>query len=416
MKSKANNNLSLYIHWPFCKSKCPYCDFNSHIYKNIEYDLWESCYLSEIDNFAHIIKNRNLKSIFFGGGTPSLMNPKTVEKIVEKILFLSKKNHKDIEITLEANPTSVENSKFVDFKIAGINRVSIGIQSFDEKELKFLGRNHSPEEAINAIEVASKNFERFSFDLIYALPNQSLKSWKKTLNEAMQIAKTHISLYQLTIENGTKFYSMHKSGEFELPNQELASELYYVTGEILEKNNFNHYEISNYAAKGQESRHNLSYWNYDEYIGIGPGAHGRISENSLERHVTRNPIIDMAAMDGRTDELYATTMIYAPEGWLKAVKENASGIREKVLLSKSEIFTEIFMMGMRLKCGINDEKLNRYVNKSFSDIISGNNIFDKLASLELVEFSENRIIPTKKGLLLNNYLIKSIVNKVENII
>ena len=396
------NSLSIYIHWPFCKSKCPYCDFNSHIYSSIDYDLWESCYLKEIDNFSHIIKNRNLKSIFFGGGTPSLMNPKTVEKIIEKILFLSGKNHKNLEITLEANPTSVENSKFIDFKSAGINRVSIGVQSFDEKELKFLGRNHSSEDAMNAISIASRNFERFSFDLIYALPNQSLDAWKKTLHKAMEIAKSHISLYQLTIETGTKFYSIHKSGGFELPTSELSSELYSITGEILAKNNFNHYEISNYAVRGQESVHNLSYWNYDEYIGIGPGAHGRIFENDYGNE-----------MGGK---LYATTMIYAPEGWLRAVKENSSGLREKIPLSKTEIFTEIFMMGMRLSSGMSDRKLKKYLDLNFADItdVGGNKIFDKLVSQGLIDVLENNMVaPTKRGILLNNYLVKSIVNEAK---
>jgi putative oxygen-independent coproporphyrinogen III oxidase len=400
------DSLSIYIHWPFCKSKCPYCDFNSHIYENIDYDLWEECYLKEIDNFSYIIKNRNLKSIFFGGGTPSLMKPKTVEKIIEKILFLSNKNHKDLEITLEANPTSVENSKFIDFKSAGINRVSIGVQSFDEMELKFLGRNHSSEEAMNAISIASRNFERFSFDLIYALPNQSLEAWKKTLHKAMEIAKTHISLYQLTIEVGTKFYSIHKSGGFELPSSELSSELYSITGEILAKNNFNHYEISNYAVRGQESVHNLSYWNYDEYIGIGPGAHGRIFENDNGSDETNEDV----------DRLYATTMIYAPEGWLRSVKENSSGLREKIPLSKSEIFAEIFMMGMRLSFGMNDSKLKKYLDLNFADIVDvrGNKIFDKLTSQGLIEISDNNMIaPTKRGILLNNYLVKSIVNEAK---
>ena len=295
--------FGVYVHWPFCKAKCPYCDFNSHVNDSIDHEKWAQSYLREIDHVAAMTPGRHVTSIFFGGGTPSLMQPQTVERILNHI-------HKvwpvanDVEITLEANPTSVENKKLQDFKTAGINRVSIGVQSLREHDLKFLGREHSASEAVNAIQIANDLFDRVSFDLIYARPDQKISVWREELQEAVQYVTGHLSLYQLTIEQGTPFYTQHARGEFRIPEQDQAGEFYEVTQEILEKAGLSAYEISNHAVEGQESAHNLTYWRYGDYAGIGPGAHGRLS------------------IDGQK---FAARTHRAPDIWLGKVSNDGHG-------------------------------------------------------------------------------------------
>ena len=302
------NNIAIYIHWPFCKSKCPYCDFNSHVREKIDEKSWFDAYITEISFFADKIVGKNITSIFFGGGTPSLMNPKLVEKIILELEKIGKFVD-NIEITLEANPTSIEAQKFQDFKTAGINRVSIGIQSFNEEGLKFLGRTHSKNEAIEALEIAGNIFSNYSFDLIYARPNQSIKNWENELLSALKLAKNHLSLYQLTIEKGTSFFNDYRDKKFTMPSDVLAASMYELTREITKAHGFVDYEISNYAKQGFESKHNLSYWNYDEYLGIGPGSHSRIDK-------------------------YAMMMIHNPENLLAKVKTDNNGIQAKTLLKK----------------------------------------------------------------------------------
>jgi len=279
--------FGVYIHWPFCKSKCPYCDFNSHVSDSVDHNAWAKSYAHEIDHVASMTGQREVTSIFFGGGTPSLMKPQTVEHILNHLCTVWNVS-KDIEITLEANPTSIEADKFSDFKAAGINRVSVGVQSLRDSDLKFLGREHSAKEAIGAIKIANDIFERVSFDLIYARPEQTIESWREELTEALEYANGHLSLYQLTIEQGTPFYAMEARGDFRIPEADQAGEFYEVTQEILNAAGLPAYEISNHAAKGQESAHNLTYWRYGDYAGIGPGAHGRLTLDA-KKYATRTP-------------------------------------------------------------------------------------------------------------------------------
>ena len=277
-----STDLGIYIHWPFCEKKCPYCDFNSHVSGNIDHLKWLSAYLNELRYHANLTSGRIINSIFFGGGTPSLMKPYVVEKILDEIHSLWSCSN-DIEITAEANPSSSETQLFSDFKTAGINRVSIGVQSLNNRSLDFLGRLHGANEAKNAIKVATKIFPRVTFDLIYALPGQSRLAWKRELSQAIKLARGHLSLYQLTIEPGTEF----SKNRMAVANERDGAALYELTQEITDRENLPAYEISNHAKKGQESRHNLTYWKSGDYLGIGPGAHGRIT-NSTKTEIMHN--------------------------------------------------------------------------------------------------------------------------------
>ena len=377
--------IAIYIHWPFCLSKCPYCDFNSHVSDSIDIEAWEEAYMKEIESYSYKIQNRNITSIFFGGGTPSLMPAKLVEKIINKLASFGKITT-DTEITLEANPTSVEAQKFIAFKSAGINRISIGVQSLRSSDLKFLGREHNVTEALSAIELARKTFDRYSFDLIYARPNQSLKAWQEELKDTMKIAGGHISLYQLTIEKGTPFYKKHSIGDFALPDNDVAADMYNFTNEHLSDHGYNLYEISNYAKPGEECRHNLSYWHYDEYIGIGPGAHSRIQDSSVK----------------------AVMNIHAPSKWLEAVKMTGSGIQKNEPLTKQEIIEEILMMGLRLKAGINDKRLCELTHSLFKDVINQDNL-KQYIELGFVDLTNNHLRLTDKGLLMHRYLVPRLI-------
>lgn len=318
--------IALYIHWPFCKSKCPYCDFNSHVTDGVDEARWQAAYLKELEYFTRRLGPVKISSIFFGGGTPSLMPPGLVKALIE-----AAKPEAGAEITLEMNPTSIEAEKLKAFKEAGVNRVSIGVQAMNAKDLKFLGREHSAEEAIAAIKTAASIFDNYSFDLIYARPGQSVDAWEKELKEALNLAGPHLSLYQLTIEKGTPFYAAHARGEFTLPDEDVAAEMYAVTEEVLLEAGYEAYEVSNYAKPGFECRHNLIYWRYGEYIGIGPGAHGRL------------------VLGGKRT---ATMAIHAPEAWLKSVEEKDHGTQSETPLSYDEVREESVMMGLRLVEGI----------------------------------------------------------------
>ena len=324
-----NQNLALYIHWPFCLSKCPYCDFNSHVRASIDENSWEEALLKELDQTAKRIGPRTLTSIFFGGGTPSLMRPKTVEALIKRAL-----NHwtasPNIEITLEANPNSVEVNRFHDLKNAGINRISIGAQALNDPDLKQLGRQHSVGEALNAIQIALNTFRRVSFDLIYARPHQTLELWQQELQFALSFGTEHLSLYQLTIEPGTAFAPIYERGDLKIPEEDLAADFFELTQNLMEAAGLPGYEISNHSRPGAESRHNLSYWRYEDYAGVGPGAHGRLTLSS-----------------GKV----ATKQFKAPETWMKAVRKD-SGEEEIVILSTQEQNTEALMMGLRLTSGI----------------------------------------------------------------
>ncbi|MAR76439.1 MAG: coproporphyrinogen III oxidase, partial [Rhizobiales bacterium] len=277
------SELSIYIHWPYCLSKCPYCDFNSHVAdKKIDQEEFLELIKTEIDYHSKYIDNKKISSIFFGGGTPSLMDPSIIERILTHLSGLCNIEN-DTEITMEANPTSVELQKFRDYSNTGINRISIGVQSLDNDDLKNLGRTHTAELAIEAIGIAQKYFESVSIDLIYARPGQNEKAWKLELERALSLQTQHLSLYQLTIEPNTIYEKLYKSGKINLPNESLSNELYQITEEICHKFSLKKYEISNFSKRGFECKHNLNYWSCGEWIGIGPGAHSRVREKNKKR-------------------------------------------------------------------------------------------------------------------------------------
>ena len=322
--------LALYIHWPFCKSKCPYCDFNSHVRAGIDEARWRAALLKDLDHYAGLTRARAVTSIFFGGGTPSLMAAETVAAALERAAALWP-FAPDVEITLEANPTSVEAARFRDFRSAGVNRVSLGVQALEDGALKFLGRGHDVNEALKALEVARRSFERFSFDLIYARPGQTVSDWERELDRAVALAGEHLSVYQLTIEAGTAFAPAHARGDFVLPDEETQAALYETTLARLSAAGLPAYEISNHARPGAECRHNLVYWRYGDYVGVGPGAHGRLT------------------LDGAR---VATRQHRAPETWIEAVERRGHGGEEPIALSPSEQRDELLMMGLRLADGI----------------------------------------------------------------
>lgn len=327
--------IGIYIHWPFCLSKCPYCDFNSHVRDSIDDAAWQDAYLKTLDHYAELTAGQHVRSVFFGGGTPSLMKPAVVAAILDRI----QKNWRianDIEITLEANPTSVEAEKFKAFRAAGINRVSLGVQALNDADLKFLGRQHSAEEALAAIKIAQDNFERYSFDLIYARPEQTLAQWEVELRQAVKYARGHLSLYQLTIERNTPFYMSYARGDFSMPQEEFAADFYILTQEILESEGLPAYEVSNHAAPGHESRHNMIYWQYGDYIGAGPGAHGRLTIDGV-KHATREHS--------------------APEIWLERAGKNGQGAHPYESLGAHDRFMEALMMGFRLREGVSKAAL-----------------------------------------------------------
>lgn len=381
------STISIYVHWPFCLSLCPYCDFNSHIANNVDHNSWLKAYEKELEHFTWKIRNKEIKSIFFGGGTPSLMQPFVVQGIIDTIGSIGTISD-SCEITLEANPTSFETDKFKQFKSAGINRVSLGIQSFDEKDLSVLGRKHSSSEAINAIESASKIFSRYSFDLIYARPDQTLNKWQEELKFALTLAGNHISLYQLTIEKGTPFFNLFRYNKFSLPADDLAATLYEWTTSYLKEHDYNRYEISNYAKSGEECIHNLCYWNYDEYIGIGPGAHSRLHDRS---------------------EVLAVMMHHKPDKWLNSVELQGHGIQNNVRLSSSEIAKELIMMGTRLSTGVKEESLMQLTKLRFIDVLN-HDIVNEYIKQQLITIASNSLKLTDYGLLLHNYLIPRLLS------
>lgn len=322
--------FAVYVHWPFCKSKCPYCDFNSHVRASIDEARWQKALLAELDHYGAETRGRTVTSVFFGGGTPSLMAPETVGAVLDRVAALWPLDPR-IEITLEANPTSVEAERFAGFRAAGVNRVSLGVQTLDDRALKFLGRGHSVEEALAALTIARRNFERFSFDLIYARPGQAVTEWAAELDRAIAHAGDHLSVYQLTIEPGTAFATAHGRGDFALPDEETQGMLYETTQDRLAAAGLPAYEISNHARPGQESRHNLTYWRYGDYVGAGPGAHGRLTLGGTK---------------------LATRQRRAPETWLETVEAQGHGTEERATVNAEERRAELLMMGLRLAEGI----------------------------------------------------------------
>jgi oxygen-independent coproporphyrinogen-3 oxidase len=322
--------LGVYIHWPFCKSKCPYCDFNSHVRDGVEQARWQSALVTELEHAAREAPGRIVQTMFFGGGTPSLMEPETVAALIARTRALWD-TADDLEITLEANPTSVEAGNFAALAAAGVNRVSLGLQALDPAALRFLGREHSVEEALAALDTARHHFRRFSFDLIYARPGQSVEAWAQELESALAVAGEHLSLYQLTIERGTRFFTDHARGLFALPAEEQAAQMFELTQRRLAAAGLPAYEISTPARPGAACRHNLIYWRYQDYVGVGPGAHGRFAVGEAKR---------------------ATRRASGPEAWLEAVERAGHGTVETTDVTGRDRVEEALMMGLRLADGI----------------------------------------------------------------
>ncbi|HEX9448672.1 MAG TPA: radical SAM family heme chaperone HemW [Dongiaceae bacterium] len=344
--------FAIYVHWPFCKAKCPYCDFNSHVRASIDDERWRAALLRELAHFAALTPGRRVTSVFFGGGTPSLMAPATVEAIIDAI---GRHWQVDpaIEITLEANPTSVEAEKFRAFAGAGINRLSLGIQSLNDADLKFLGRQHDSRQALAALDVAAATFKRFSFDLIYARPNQTVAAWAAELDAALLRVGDHLSLYQLTIETGTMFEQAYARGDFALPPEEVQADLYDLTTSRLAAVGLLAYEVSNYARPGQESRHNLTYWRYGDYIGVGPGAHGRLT------------------LDGSKT---ATRQHRAPEAWLDLVERDGHATRQFDPVAPRARLEEMLLMGLRLSEGVDLDRLRAETGRPLVDWIAADRL------------------------------------------
>lgn len=377
-----NGGFALYVHWPFCAAKCPYCDFNSHVTREIPQDAWREAYLSEIRRWAARTPGRVLNSIFFGGGTPSLMDPETVAAVIE-VARKCWTPANDIEITLEANPTSVEIGRFRAFAEAGVNRVSLGIQALDDEALRLLGRRHSVAEALRAWEVATAVFDRASFDLIYARQFQDVADWRKELQRALALGPRHLSLYQLTIEEGTAFGDRYAVGKLPgIPTEDRGADLWAVTQELCEGARMPAYEVSNHAEPGQESRHNLVYWRYGDYLGIGPGAHGRVTEH---------------------DRRKATEAVRTPTAWLSAV---LAGVRQdsETLLEPEEAAAELLMMGLRVSEGIDEE---RYASLSGRALPSSP--LAELRSLGLLWREGGRAGVTATGRPLLNSVLRALI-------
>ncbi|PPR29828.1 MAG: Oxygen-independent coproporphyrinogen-III oxidase-like protein YqeR [Alphaproteobacteria bacterium MarineAlpha9_Bin2] len=381
--------IAIYIHWPFCEKKCPYCDFNSHEIKNkIDLNQWKKAYSKEIDFETNRLGKKTIKSIFFGGGTPSLMPIELVEFILNQ-LSANWCLDKNTEITLEANPSSVEAEKFENLSKIGINRLSLGIQSFNSNTLKFLGRNHSVKDGKNALKIAKKNFQRVSYDLIYGTPEQNSASWKKELNEAISIAGEHISAYQLTIEKGTNFYSEFKKNKFYLPSENLLFDLYQLTDNIMYENGYHKYETSNYSLPECESRHNLEVWRGQQYIGLGPGAHGRVKINNI---------------------WISTQRLTSPFNWLNNLLNNKNNLSTDTTINNKERAKEIILTALRLEEGLNLNNLRILTNNICINDICKTEVLTELSAMGLINFNKSTIKVTKKGAyVLNSILYKILV-------
>lgn len=380
--------FGLYLHWPFCRAKCPYCDFNSHVAAEIDQTRWRTAYLSEIDRAGAETGPRPLRSVFFGGGTPSLMEPDLVAAILERI-HETWPAADDLEVTLEANPTSVETDRFRGYRQAGVGRVSIGVQALRDPDLRALGRMHGAAEARAAVDAARSMFPRVSFDLIYARQAQCLNAWRRELREALEMAADHVSLYQLTVEQGTVFGERLARGRLpNLPDENLAADMFDLTQELCEAAGMPAYEISNHAAPGAESRHNLIYWTGGDYVGIGPGAHGRVTLNGY-RFATETP----------TD----------PAIWLRQVETAGCGESRRKALTRTEQLQEALMMGLRRSRGIDLSWL--YRNFGYS---GKSNAINKLADSGMLDAGDGRLRATARGRPLLNAILREILPEEEN--
>lgn len=378
---------AVYIHWPFCESKCPYCDFNSHVRDGVDHGRWREALCREIRWWGGRAARGDVSSVFFGGGTPSLMEPETVEAVLQTIddnFGLGA----DCEITLEANPSSVEADRFLAFRTAGINRLSLGVQSFEDETLRFLGRAHDAGQARSAIETARRTFDRFSFDLIYALPDQAEAVWRETLSRAIDLSDGHLSLYQLTIEPNTGFAGAVRRGAWAPMDDDGAADFYDITQQVCEDAGLPAYETSNHAAPGQESRHNLTYWRYGSWIGVGPGAHGRPLQKDGGRRATSN--------------------WKKPERWLESVEQADCGLEEFRALDKPEQAEEAFLMGLRLSEGISADAFAVATGVNIEQIVDSTALAH-LQETGLVSVSGGGIRVEPSGRLLLNSITRDLL-------
>ncbi len=375
-----NGGFGIYVHWPFCEAKCPYCDFNSHVSREIDHPRWLRAYLKEIEAYGAALPGRVVSSVFFGGGTPSLMQPDVVAAIIEKIRETWPVAN-DLEVTLEANPGSVEAGRFQAYQQGGVSRVSMGVQALNNDDLRALGRLHSVEEARTAFDIARKTFDRVSFDLIYARQRQAPEDWKQELGEAVAMAVDHLSLYQLTIEQGTAFGDRYNAGRLrDIPGDDDAAQMFEITQEITKKAGYEAYEVSNHAKPGSECRHNMIYWRYGDYAGIGPGAHGRISRDGTR---------------------FATEALKQPNAWLEAA-EARTGEKLREALTAEDQATEMLLMGLRLSEGVSLSRFDALAGRPLDDAQ-----MTELEELGMLVRSQDRIMATQRGrFVLNAVLAK----------
>ena len=377
--------LALYVHWPFCLAKCPYCDFNSHVRESVDQARWQAALLRELDHFAALLPGAAVASVFFGGGTPSLMPPETAAAVIDRTAARWTLAA-DAEITLEANPTSTEAARLRDFRAAGVNRVSLGVQALDDSALRFLGRGHDAAEARQAVMVAQRIMPRSSFDLIYARPGQTVAAWRAELAQALVLAQDHLSLYQLTIEKGTPFWRLEREGAFAVPDDDAGRALYDLTQEATATAGFAAYEVSNHGRGGDACRHNLAYWRYDDYVGIGPGAHGRIAPAGSGRQAVRQHA--------------------GPETWLGAVGRAGHGTAEMRAVGATEQAREMLMMGLRLAEGVSEEHLKRRTGCDPERVIDRASLA-RLCRAGYLERRGGRLRATAEGRpLLNSLLVE----------
>ncbi len=383
MEDWRHGGFGLYLHWPFCQSKCPYCDFNSHVAASIDQDRWLRAYLEEIDRIGDQTQGRVLNSVFFGGGTPSLMEPRIVGAILDRVAATWRMAN-DVEITLEANPGSVETARFQGYRAAGVNRVSMGFQALNDADLQRLGRLHTVADGKQAFDIATRNFDRVSFDLIYARQHQTLHEWRSELTEALHMAADHLSLYQLTIEPGTAFGDRQARGGLKgLPNEDLAADFHELTQELCEAAGYPAYEVSNHSMPGAESRHNLIYWQAGDYAGIGPGAHGRLTMGGVR---------------------WATDTPKPPGEWLMRVEQRATGENTPEMLSSSDRAAEYVMMGLRLRDGISMSRYHALAGQPL-DVAK----IAHLVDIGMLVTADDRLSATASGRLVLNQVIKGLV-------
>ena len=388
--------LALYVHWPFCLAKCPYCDFNSHVRDDIPQARFARALRTELATEAARLGPRPLASIFFGGGTPSLMEPATIAALIEDACRLFPPMP-DLEITLEANPTSVELRRLRGFRDAGVNRISLGIQSLEAEALQMLGREHSASQAVAALETARSIFPRISFDLIYARPGQTVSAWRAELDRALTLASDHLSLYQLTIEPGTKFEALHRQGLIAMPDQELGAALYEETAEVAARHGLLAYEVSNYARPGSESRHNLAYWRYSDYAGIGPGAHGRITLPGADPSTA-----------GAAPAIFATRRHRAPEPWADRVERLGHGLTDEIRLVAPEPAREMLLMGLRLSEGVDAARFAARTGTTLVDAIEPA-ILEAAIEEEYLRWHGGCLVATPAGRLRLEALLGALV-------